>query len=716
MTVRSTTDQAQALLGRRVAEARVRGSLSPDIEAAAIFESIALNLLFKPRAALWFALLARNGLRQAVQSELDAITALRASIADLSNPALVVRDTRYLNDAKNALTQLEQMDHVSTSSIQFAKFDSSVSNFLNKTISKGVRRIGATALTRPGSEAAQDLLTDFTNLSALHTDVLDRFYSLMVGVNNFMSSPLATIIGLTTISRAKSDFESLIETIEETGSVPADRDMAIRVLTSRAAVKTTGELPNYSDPVLDSVLSLPTGYEVQAVSDPAPATVTSSAGPFTFPAGAAVSVTVNGVTLGPHNIPQTIGDVFNNPILISSALTFPIVIPANYYLFVSINGLSYKIPITAGSLASFSALLVELTAQFAAHASPAVNGLVVVEFINAGTSRILLGTGSATTTGIVQVHADSTGVYTNSVHLLLGYTGFETAVLGTSPIQWIVEALTRHFSSLVTVTMTSGQTFKLETLATAPGTTMTITAPTVLGIAGTYTAQSDTVKLYGVVNGIATDPVSPIGLMNVGDLITVPTGTATVAGLSPTRITMSAAKPTFDGDITVRSVLVSSYSALIAALSPFLTLWLKKSFAKNLSQLNLALNSLTEGSPQSQRSVVVSILDSLEEALEDLLTVLDDTSTIPPASAASEEKDIVNGITNTLAERKFDRALDFFLKCKIQEALNSNADTASFGGAFIKAASDFAQTDLVVPNRSLDQQIEGTSSQDTKGL
>jgi hypothetical protein len=731
MAVRSTEDQASFLLSRKVAEARQRGVMAPDVEAIALFESIALNLLLNPRSALLFALLARNGLRKVVQDELDAIVEIRSAIQDLNNISLSVRETTQLKSARTALLQLEQLDRISADSNQFKKFDKSISEFLNKVVSKSVKKTGATSLTRPSTEAATDLTTSFSNLLDLHVDILDRLYALVVGVKNFLSSPLATIIGLTTASRARADVEDLINSIEETGSLPADRDMVIRLLTNRASIKVIGSLPSITDPVLDTAKQLPIGYILKGRSDPTAASIISSAGPYTLPVSAQLTMIVNGVSVGPFNIPQTTTDLHNKAAVVSAVATYPVTILANSYLFIVVNGISYKVgPLTTGSQ-TLSSIITNLNTLFTGIV-PLSGLLHAVEFINAGTSRLLIFHDTATQISIVSFHTgidpsvpppaggaavtyDGT-VYTNNINALVGFTGTEIGKSGTTPTQFIVDSLTRLYSSITSVSATQGQRVTVSTLATVPGTTLTIAAPTILGLAGTYVASSASFKLYGPVNGIVTDPVSPIDRVDIGDRVTTPSGTSTVQAITADRIQLTSSLATFDGNITIDSALVLAYTALENLINTFLGPWLKGPFAIDLENLNLAISSLGVNSPQAQRSTVLNALNDLEGKLLDLRTKLDDSSTVLGDSSAQAERAIVDGITTSLAERKFDKALDLFLKCKIQEALDSTADTASFGGSFIKASSDFAKTDLVIPNRAIDEQVEGTSSQDIKGL
>ncbi len=729
MAARSTTEQSSFLLSRRVAEARSRGAMSPDSEALALFESISLNLLLRPRAVLYFAMLAKNGLRKAVVDELSSVASMRSAILDLGNAVLSVRSTTQLESARLALLQMEQLDRISTTGNQYKKFDSSVTEFLTKTIGKSVRRIGSTSLTRPGSEAASDMVTEFTSLQDLHTDFLDRLYALLVGVENFINSPLATIIGLTTAARARSDIESLIDDIEAEGALDASRDMAIRLITDRAALKTIGNLPAVADHVIDTSQALPAGYVISGASDLTSASVTSSDGPFTLPVLAQASVTVNGTTLGPFNIPQTSTDLQNKAAVVSTAVTYPITMPANYYLFLSVDGVPRRLgPYAAGSTSLAS--LLSQTATFISASVPLTGLLHVVEFIQAGTSRLLVYHDTAAQIVIDRVSngedTDLIGgveattfvdaVYTNSINSLVGFTGTEAGVAGQTPVQFVVDAFDVLFGSQTDV-VRQGDAFTLTTVATSPGTSMTVTAPTVLGLAGTYYAVSDSIRLYGSVFGVATDPISPIGLVDVGDSLSSSLGSSTIASFNADRITLTSPIRTFDGSIIVLSALTTAYESLIKLMNEFYDSWVTNDLATGLDKMELAVSSLGKNSPQAQRSTVLAALNELETNLLNIKAKLEDPSAVLPSTAAQKELAIANGIIATLEERKFDKALDLFLKCRVQEALDSTADTASFGGSLLKAASDFARTDLVVQNRAIGEGEESTAvSQDVKGL
>lgn len=725
--MRTTAEQSEALLSRRVAEARRSGAMSPDAEALALFESIALNLLLNPRTAQLFTLFARNGLRRAVLDELVSIAAIKSAIEDLNNTSLSVNTTKQLDAARIALLQLEQLDKISSTSNQFKKFDSSVSEFLNKVVSKSVRRPGASSLTRPGTEASVDLQTEMASLTDIHSDLLDRLYSIVVGVDNFLTSPLSTIIGLTTAARARADIESLIASVDASGAVPADRDMVVRLITDRAAVRVIGDLPKIGDPILSTTQSLPTGYILSGISDEAPAIVQSSPGPFTLPASASVGMSVGTASVAPTSFPQTTFDLQNRAALVSDTLTFPINVPANYYLFVVLNDTPHRIgPFTAGSM-SKAAFLSDATTQIAA--STAAGALTMSEYVQAGTNRLLLTATSASQMQIVSQYigtlaeliggstpsTPTPGIYSNSLHTLLKFDLGNVARSGTTPTGFIVDAMNLIFGSLVVTTQTETG-FEIRTNQTSVGTSVSITAPAALGIAGTTVAVSDQVRLFGVVAGVPTQEANPIGLMDIDDVIFLPMVSRLISGLSSSRITLSAPAPTFSGPITVLSSMALAYDRFNSLIQPFLTKWLSSSFAEGLESVRLASVTLRANTPLSQRNVILAELEELTSLLQELLALLDDAQSVLLSSSASKERVIASGILNSLEERKFDRAVDLMMRAKIQEALDSTMDSASFGGNLLKATSDFARADMVVPNRALDEDVESESTQEIKGL
>lgn len=722
MSVRSLQDHITSLVGRNVAEAKVVGSNSPDLEARAIIESIALNLLLKPKSVLYAAHLARNGLQNVVTQEIAAVDAMSKTVDDLANTTFSSASTLHLDKATNALLQIEGLEKIDINSQAFKRFDKSIDDFLNKSLAKTVRRLGNTELSRPSTEAAADLPTDFSSLESLHEELLSRLYALSVGVENFTTSPLGTILGLTTAYRARVDIQDITDIVNAGESGTQARDIAIRLLGDRAAMKSVGSLPTISAPLLDTLNEVPTGFVLQAQSDPATASVTSAVGPFVFSALASATITVNGTTLNTTRFPQTTFDLQNKAFVVSEAgIVFPVTIPATYYLFIHLTRLTaafgyalqtdgtylkqIRVPFTAGPI-SLSQVVANLNSALGSDG-------VAAEYINAGTSRILIAANSPVTMiNIAAYHtepsASSLGdlnVFTNSADTLLGFFIGQHGVSGSTPIQIVVDAFNRIFGSLITASVTPDQRVLLTTLLDSVGTYLTVTTDTSLAINGTSRAQSSSIRLFGTVYGVATDPVDPAPLMDPNDVFKAPTGTSSVLTVNTTRITLASPLNTFSGNVTVTSALVDAFNLFEAAVQSFLTSWLETDYAKDLTTLNRAVAVLSGKATPATRNAVKAILSDLKTQLQSLASAL--TLGPIPTGAASEEQAVVAGVISSLIERKYDQALTFFLELRLQELFELTGETASFGGNVLKTMSDLAASDIVFPNTKLDEDKGG---------
>jgi hypothetical protein len=244
MSARSVEDQVSALLARAMVERRSAGVQSSGLEASAVFDSIALNLLLKPRAAFYFEALARNGLAAAVREELALLARLRQDISDCGNPSYKIEQTAALNRARGALLQLEGLPRVGANSSAMVVFDRAIQEFLDKGLAKNVRRKGASDLARPSSEALQDLPNSVQALKTQHDAMLERLHALVVGIENFITTPFAALLGTSIVSRARRDLELVLEDVAASGDPALSRDYAVRLMASRAAIKTISSPPD----------------------------------------------------------------------------------------------------------------------------------------------------------------------------------------------------------------------------------------------------------------------------------------------------------------------------------------------------------------------------------------------------------------------------------------------------------------------------------------
>lgn len=696
----SVQDQVKTLLSRSVAEARVRGAMSQQFEAQALFETLATNLVLKPKTALLIGLLARNGLLKVVDDEIEAIDTLIQTISDLANTSYTIRDLTSLKNARTALQQLEGLDRVATSGPAYQRFDREVDKFLRDHVSKSVKVRGATELKRPSNEAQVALPEDLTALKTLHEELLDRLYALAVGVDNFQAAPFSTLIGLGSTVRAGADLDDLIDSLESSPETTSSADVATRLITNRAAISTLSATPN---PFADVVgPSTPEGYSLSIRSANARVEVDSSAGPFTLDSAEELTVSDGTTTLGPYSFPQTTVDLDNQACILGDELTFPLTVPASYYLFLTLDGVPYSFgPITNGSRSKVQ-VLNDLNTAF----SGAGTDLVAEEFCISGTNRLLIRSPTLSTIEVVPVYSDGVSHYTNSLHDLLGLETGQLGEAGTTDTDMIVDAFNELFSTIATAVNSVG-IVHIESVEEAPGAELTITATT-MGISGTHKAASDTFELYGSVYGEETDPVDPRDILDIGDLVTIPTGTSRVTSMDSESFTVGEGPQTYEGsDFSIVSALDSPWQALDTNLEVFLREWKDSKYKTNLNSIDLAISPLRSVSTPAQRSSATALLNDLRDYLEDLKDHLEGSTTTLPDKCASREYEVLNGILESLEERRFDRAIDLLMRCKILEILGLTHETASYGGNLLKSLSDVAQNDVAFPNRSLDEEMEG---------
>lgn len=697
MATRSLQDQVSAVLGRTVAEAKSRGTPNVQVEVAALFESISLNLLLHPRAVLYFQLLARNGLLKVVNDEIAAIDSLTATIQDLGNPSFNITASNSLNRARTSLLQIESMDKISSSNSTFRRFDSAVDEALTD-LAKNVRRSGSTSLTRPAAEARTALPGDFAALKKFHVELLDRLYALAVGLDNFLLAPLSTILGLTTAVRARLDIEQMLADLGSDDSSINARDIATRLLANRAALKSVGSAPSALLPVLTS--TSPAGYTLRAASDPTPVVIQGVAGDYALPVGASLTVLTSSSTRTATNFPQTTFDLSNQAHVTSAVVAYPVAIPAGSSLFLTFtrsdgSTASYKVALS-GSM-TLSAVVAAINATVGADGG-------ADEFVQPGTSRVLVWAKSPNTrvsidTSFVDTSVDPPSHFAASAHSLLGLPAGSSAPAGLTPSSTLVDACTVLFGDLFSIT----PGWKITSVDQAAGAFLGFTgsAASNLYLAPMTFATSTSVRLYGVALGSLVDPFDPRSLVQVGDQLAAPFGVAAIAATSPARITLAAAIQTFDAPIVVTSSVVLAFQALNALLDSFLTTWTLSGYQVDLLKIDRAIAGLTGSAAAAQINAALSVLAELRALLVVLQGDLNDPSTQLPTGAAGEEKKITNGILASLEERKFDRARDLLLKGQIQEALNVDHDTASYAGNFMRRASDLAQNDFKYPNRSL---------------
>jgi len=666
MAARTVSDQVSALLSQSVSGPRDPGAQSSGLNASAIFGSIALTFLLKPRTALYLAHLARNGLMKAVQAELSQVTALQSDISDLGNFSTKLGGADVLATARSALLQMENLPRLPSGNGSVQVFERAVQEFLTRHISRNVRKKGASQLTRPASEALRDLPSDLAALKDLHTETLSRLYTLAVGIENFTASPFSAMLGTSAVARARADLEDILAHLDAGGDPAASRDIAVRLIAARAAVSTITSPPALFDP------PVPAGTQVE--SSPETVSILSQQGPFDLGASPVFSI---------DNIAFTFF-VPASAFLISDPIQFPMSAPGQVVFSTDLSD-----P-TLVQLAGPYATVLDLVTDFNFRAPSTVRAASYagtsnrVLFYAPGSESLRVEPGGAffslgTTTG-TKKYFQSTGA--SVLGLTVGKTGSQKVSARDA-----ADALGLLFPTF-SFTATSDDRVLIEGPETAPGTVVTVSAPDSFGITGQHRALTKTLVLL---------ELAPGDVLQVGD--TVRLGSKKADGILvqdvdlPT-VYLERAVESFTGPLYASSALTQCYDALFPALNRFLKSWRKTQFATDLAVLDRLFASLMASQTQAQRGEARKALSSLASHLTTLLNLLGDPSTMLPPGAADEERRIVDGILLTLAEKNYDRATDLLLRCDLQALLELDEDMASYAGTFLKATSAVAVSAL----------------------
>lgn len=660
MAVQSLESRVEALLSRQVAAPKTSGVPASTSEAAAVFDSIALNLILKPRTALYFALLAANGLRKAVADELASVAALKTAIQDLGNPAYRIEGATQLNQARTALVQLEGLPRLSSTNQSFARFDQAVSSFLNDELSKNVRRPGATSLSRTSVEAAWDLASSLAAIETGHTDLLQRLFKLAVGVDNFLSAPINALFSRNALFRARTDLDDIIKLVDAGGDPGAARDVATRLIADRSTLRMLGTTVDPFAAVISGVV--PTAN--------APAVVTSAAGPFAASTGLAWSISTSAGTAS-GNLFELVGVVQTLLPGGEPTAVFPTNLGGSFFL--SAGGATYRVAMNV----VFNNIS-DVATRINAAGVPGVHASVY-----AGT-RLVLYTDTPAAVSIAPGCYTGGVMYTDSVHALLGFAvGQESSTSLQAPD--VIAAMSAA-TSLVSMAATSDGRIQITSLLSGYGEYIDATIP-LLGLSGRTPAASDQLLLNS-----SAHQAQP------GDSVTVSGVVTTVADVSPTAITLTSPVPVSNGAVVGRSALVFAYQNVIAALSSFFSTQSSNVYMQGIEALRRALAPLPGSQTLAMRNVALVEAGRLEAFLSALAAALSSPNTALSAGSAAEEKRIGDGILQTLLERGYDRAADLFLRCELHTVLELDADSASYAGQFLSASSVFAQSDIGVKN------------------
>lgn len=625
--------------------------------ASSVFQSIILSFLFVPRVALRFAFLAANGLAQKLSTEIEQLDEISLAVRDLGNPVYSIGGTEHLVRARTALLRLEQLPKVTAGSPALGSYKSATRAFLENELSKNVGAGNARALLRSSDEAAADVTSLMSGLSSMHADVLERLYKLVVGVENFQTTPFQTVLGNSTVLRIRQSIEAVLSTVEDGTASSSVRSIVMSLISGREVLDVLSNVPALFGPVLPQGATASTGQ--------APATVSGSLSSVVLDPNPTITITVGSGP--PTSYAFFIG---NAALLVSEPIHFP-VDATSKALYLTLDSGTVEIPFQG----TFTSI-----AQLAAAVNAAAAGVQAVGFANYPDRLLLYSTSSSTLSVSPYLHrTDGDGtisVWAQSAHDLLGLSVGQEGTR-TLPVRHVVEAINSLYANQVVASARNG-VLTVATTEFSHGISLQVDFP---GFSGSSRATS---------NSVLFDDSTLSDAVQVGDLVMLDGVSSHVVSKTSSGVLLEAAVPTVKAaSIQVKSRLEVYYAQLDGVLQDFYSGWVKTKYSKDLTSFDRVIAPLFGNRGEAHRNTALQEISALREKLDGLrqqLLALD-----LPSNADRRESDLANSIVETLRERKYDRAADLLLKCDLASLITIDEDSASYAGTMLKATETFAQ-------------------------
>jgi len=704
-------EEVSGLLSLPLVAERSGGAPDSQLESAAISDLISMALSRNPRSVLYLVHLARNSLIVKTVDLTSVIDDMISATKDLSNPVFALRDSTGLEEIRSVLLNMEAAGSVKADDYLFKRLRGSVSRVLNKDLGKAVRRGGK--FSRPADEALLDLSASLKSLAALYGEVSEQAAALPVAEKNFSSFPLHQKKALSAAVRFRASLEEVLAEMETDGSTQAGRSLAQSLIAGKSSVEHLSKTVSVTDPVLSTSALLPDGYSVAAETAKTAAEVTLSAGPYSLSAGTSITVSDASGSASAANFPQTTHAVGNLPFVVGSAVSWPVTVPSPGTPPETTPPETYQpallFLVTTGS--STTVLPVNLnpgtyTLSALITAINAVPGLVAHEYVQAGTNRLRVSATSGSEIRVAtaySVRAQNNSLTTYiSAHEKFGFSGTES---GTAPLTAALaaEAMNICFGAYLTATPQVDGTIRLVGKKTNHGSRLTFVGPTAMGGTKEAYATSDEIRLFGKVFGTDTDPVSPVGVVSVGQVLTLGGSSSPIRGVTGTRVFLSDPIPTYSGDVLVEAPIVAAHQKLVELLSDLLVTWRASAFSAGLDEVERAVSSCVATRSPPQQGELVRLLTSLRNLMSDLKDRLTDAGTLFPAESTEAERTIAEGVLDTLRDRGMDRASDLLLRGRILEGCTLDGRSGSYSGDLELAMSSVARNEVTFPDRANDE-------------
>lgn len=662
-------------------------------EVDAILESVALSFLLYPQAALSFILQAKNVLQQITSTNRDVLDFMLKAVDDVENPDEPITDTSDLLEAQTALVEVDRLGQIGSEVRAYERYTRSVTRFLDRRLSRSLKRHHRQEFERTGYEAKQDLFRVLSAFSSMHGLMINRLGLLLAGVENFRSVALTKIVSARTLTKVRSSLTQVIRGIQrqELSKTAA----AIELLSGAAALSSISNSRDIYDPTVDTG-SYPTDRRILLQSERTPAVATGTAetvslGAFSTPWD--FVSTVDGTTYS-ATLPVTGASGRHYVKAALSSSTFDIPVGQNV-LYVQFDGITPP----SGEAAMVRAVSLPTGTVGIGTVLTVLNGsLVDGTAVEISPGRLLVY-GSASVTGItikngVQGTFDVTygsptfGTYTpavGSVHSILGFTDEQTS--GDPEVftpTELVDLLTGRMPLAALEVLDTGEA-QISTISTEVTSSLEFSGEVAeaFGFEGLVTPVPTYLELTE--DGESVDP-SSVGVF-VGSVVSAAGLFSSVEEIEDTKLFFADPLPLLaEGEVRVTSPAVFSVQSLLDNVRTF-----TGKFDGDLRTLQRVLSPLLSRPTLAQISEAKIALAAIRAKVDDLFTKL---SSIIVRSDRFEFDSVAKQIAASLEERGLDRGLELLQSCQFLEFFSLTSDTASKGNRFLKASADVGRNDL----------------------
>lgn len=702
-------------LERRVVVDREDETADSSSEVQAILESVALSFLLFPQASLSFVLLAKNILQQVVSSDIKLVEYMSAAVADVQNPSSSVSDTSDLIEAQTALVEVDRLGRVGSEVKAYDRYNLAVSRFLDRQLSKSLKRRRRKEFERSGSEAKQDLFRALSAFSPTHAIMITRMGLLSDSMDDYDSVDLTRTVATKTVTRVRASLRKLVSALQR-GTV-SKTVSAVELLAGAAALQSISNTKDPFDPTIRTG-EFPVGRDITISSEPVAAVALGDVG------GADISVltppwvfnlTVDPLTGSgtPYAVTLPYSGAGGRAYVTANRGTNPATfnIPAsNRTLYIQLTGLTppanqpvlvYTVTLTTGAAVPLATIISEINAVLGADAT-------CVEMAP-GSNRLLIY-GSSSVTGIV-IRSTMPGTFDGGGNYL-PVAGSANAAVGFKDDQ---------ASSEIGVFSAAELTDILSAWVPLASFSVVDEAPRV---ASNATVPLSSLSFGGVASSFGFDPAyasypSYLVLEEDGEEV-VPADVGIFVGSEVTVLDAEASSdrsfsaekivridgtslffdslvnlPRCEGaDTAINSPAVAAVQRILEGLQTFLG-----EFDDDERDLQRVLSPLLSSPTLAQINDATRVLDDIHDRLTGLYDML---AAEFFTDAQTEFGSVAKQIIATLEERGMDRALDLLKQGSFSLFFALDGVTSSKSGRLLSAIEQVGRNDFPVSNREDD--------------